>query len=147
MYAIRSYYVKIQPWASEVGDCEANVTNAFFDELEVLLSRMNRCGYISSSINKYKKAITNDKVRPFLDVFCPDKTFVERRREIQKAINKTGKRFIVVIDDIDRLERHEIMAIFRLVRATADFENIIFLIVITSYSIHYTKLYEVLLPS
>lgn len=50
------------------------------------------------------------------------------RKKIEDALTKYGKRIIVIIDDIDRLSTAEIRDIFKLVRLTANFPNIIYIV-------------------
>ena len=45
------------------------------------------------------------------------------RAQIESAIKESGRRIVVVIDDIDRLSAEEIRDVFKLVKATADFPN------------------------
>ena len=45
------------------------------------------------------------------------------RDEIERAIVDSGRRILVVIDDIDRLSSIEIRDVFKVVKATADFPN------------------------
>lgn len=45
------------------------------------------------------------------------------RAQIEAAIKESGRRIVVVIDDIDRLSAGEIRDVFKLVKATADFPN------------------------
>ena len=45
------------------------------------------------------------------------------RRRIEEELQATGKRVVVLIDDIDRLERNEVQAIFKLVKLSASFAN------------------------
>lgn len=45
------------------------------------------------------------------------------RDRISQILSKNHMRVVVLIDDIDRMEKSEIQAIFRLVKLTADFEN------------------------
>jgi predicted KAP-like P-loop ATPase len=45
------------------------------------------------------------------------------KAQIESAIEESGRRIVVVIDDVDRLSAEEIRDIFRLVKATADFPN------------------------
>jgi hypothetical protein len=47
----------------------------------------------------------------------------ELRNRISGMLRDAGKRVVVIMDDIDRLDREEIQAIFRLVKLTGDFEN------------------------
>ena len=53
----------------------------------------------------------------------------DRRAKAEKALNALDKPIIVVLDDIDRLTTSEIRDIFKLVRMTANFPNIIYIVV------------------
>lgn len=46
----------------------------------------------------------------------------ERRSRIEKILEQSGKRIVIIIDDIDRLDKGEIQAIFKLVKITAGFQ-------------------------
>jgi len=50
-----------------------------------------------------------------------------RRAKVENALSALGEPFVVVLDDIDRLTTAEIQDIFKLVRLTANFPNIIYL--------------------
>ena len=52
----------------------------------------------------------------------------ERKSEIADKLNKEGIKTIVSIDDIDRLSEDEIIAVFQLVKALADFPNTVYLL-------------------
>ena len=51
-----------------------------------------------------------------------------RRRKLEEALSSLDKPIVVVLDDIDRLETSEIRDIFKLVRLTANFPNIIYIV-------------------
>ncbi|MDE0529563.1 MAG: P-loop NTPase fold protein [Truepera sp.] len=53
---------------------------------------------------------------------------LSRRGKITKALKKLEKPVVVVLDDIDRLTTPEIRDIFKLVRLTANFPNIIYVL-------------------
>lgn len=54
---------------------------------------------------------------------------IEKQKEIiNNLLKEIGKRIIIVIDDIDRLDSHETKLIFKLVKITANFANTIFLL-------------------
>ncbi len=46
----------------------------------------------------------------------------DKKRKVEAVLREEGRRIVVLIDDIDRLERSEIRQIFKLVKLTADFE-------------------------
>jgi predicted KAP-like P-loop ATPase len=48
----------------------------------------------------------------------------ELRRRLTEALAKADKRIVILVDDIDRLDRHETHTLFRLIKACADFPNI-----------------------
>jgi len=50
------------------------------------------------------------------------------KAEIAKALEKAGQRFVFVIDDIDRLAPDEIRELFKVIKALADFPNVIYLL-------------------
>ncbi|WP_186333702.1 P-loop NTPase fold protein [Paenibacillus xylanexedens] len=45
------------------------------------------------------------------------------RQRIEKILDDQDRRVVILVDDIDRLEKNEIHAIFRLIKLTADFRN------------------------
>ena len=54
---------------------------------------------------------------------------VECRDRVRKAIEDLDKPIVVVLDDVDRLSRSESRDIFKLVRLTASFPNLIYIVV------------------
>ncbi len=46
----------------------------------------------------------------------------ELRKRLEELLRKAGQRIVVLIDDIDRLNRKEIQSIFKLVKLSASFE-------------------------
>ena len=54
---------------------------------------------------------------------------VEQLRErLVAALAEETRRIVVLIDDIDRLDKHEIQTLFRLVKACADFPNVVYVL-------------------
>jgi hypothetical protein len=51
-----------------------------------------------------------------------------QKKEIEAALSATNKRFVVFIDDIDRLEQDEVRDVVRLVRLVADFPRVSYLL-------------------
>ncbi len=45
------------------------------------------------------------------------------KERVNDILKESGRRVVIFMDDLDRLDREEIKAVFRLVKLTADFEN------------------------
>jgi predicted KAP-like P-loop ATPase len=56
------------------------------------------------------------------------KNLEQYKEELDKAIKKLGRKIIIVIDDIDRLNEREIKQIFQLVKQTANFPNTLYIL-------------------
>jgi len=50
------------------------------------------------------------------------------KAEIAKGLEKAGERFIFVVDDIDRLAPDEVRELFKVIKALADFPNVIYVL-------------------
>lgn len=55
-------------------------------------------------------------------------SITRQKSEVTKLLNEQEHKFIIVIDDIDRLSNSEICLIFQLVNSIADFPNMIYLL-------------------
>ncbi|SEW21191.1 KAP family P-loop domain-containing protein [Ruminococcaceae bacterium KH2T8] len=51
-----------------------------------------------------------------------------RKKNLEEALKQSNQKFIVIIDDIDRLTNSQILDIFQLVKQVADFPNVIYLL-------------------
>jgi predicted KAP-like P-loop ATPase len=58
------------------------------------------------------------------DNLCPS----ELKEEINSLIEKSQKKIVVFIDDVDRLQPEEILQVFKLVKLVADFKHTIFIL-------------------
>lgn len=58
----------------------------------------------------------------------PDPPLSELKERLVKALDDLGHRFIITIDDVDRLEPAEAVEILRLARSVADFPNVTYLL-------------------
>ncbi len=55
-------------------------------------------------------------------------TLSELKKKVSEAIRKSKKHIVVMIDDVDRLDKEELHAVLRLIRQVADFENCIYVV-------------------
>lgn len=52
----------------------------------------------------------------------------KKRQRLKSALEQSGKRLVVFIDDIDRLDSSEIASLFRLIKACADLPNVVYVL-------------------
>lgn len=52
-----------------------------------------------------------------------ESSLAKARQRIEAILAEAGKRVVILVDDLDRLDRSEIQAIFRLVKVAADFRH------------------------
>ncbi|MGP5530715.1 KAP family P-loop NTPase fold protein [Psychrobacter celer] len=50
------------------------------------------------------------------------------KKDIAESLSKINDPILIIIDDIDRLQRYQILTVMQLVKSNADFENIVFLL-------------------
>jgi predicted KAP-like P-loop ATPase len=117
----------------------------FFTELAAQLKVRPAFADIAQDIARYGEALTGLAGIVGLGVFIPiagvasealNKALERRRREgiggrrakLVKALSNKSQPMVVVLDDIDRLSSAEIREVFKLVRLTASFPNIIYIV-------------------
>ncbi|GEM_PF-1663405 len=123
--------VHFNPWSSENA---SNIPKDFFDVLSEKVVSLN--SNLSSLIYSYSRKlrrvddVSNSLVNRlgFIDSIYSRSSQSTAHEQINKMINATGKKIIVVIDDLDRLYNDEIMEVLRLIRNTADFSNVFYLV-------------------
>lgn len=124
----RAYIVEFNPWNS---DSATQISDDFF---KTLISNLTISSYQRRSITQYAKllgqlnafgnhtqlvtSIIEDSLTPISD--AKDKT--------EDVIGSMPLPVVVLIDDLDRLDGAELMAVLRLVRVTANFRNLIFVV-------------------
>lgn len=121
-------FVKIEfnPW---IANKEYNLIKDFFNTMEEELSK-----FIATSnlFKKYGQSLTkiDDDKNPFkkFSDFFEENTLQQRFEEITLLIKKIHKPVYIFIDDIDRLDKEEVFEILRLIRSSACFPNMVFII-------------------
>lgn len=127
--------VNFDPW--NFSDETAMLT-AFFYALEKSLNRDYIFPNLKKLFAKYHKLITYglSKSGIQLDFNLKEDTIEEIRERIEAYISSTNKKLVIIIDEIDRLEKEEIQLIFKLVRSNTKFRNSIFILSLDTEKIH-----------
>lgn len=123
--------VNFNPWRY---NDEKTLLNNFFalmaSELDANLKK--GAEKVGDAIKKYGKVLNFDipifggnagEVADAVGDFLSEVDVEELKIRVEKIILNRGKKVVVFIDDIDRLDKNEIYSIFRLVKLTADFAN------------------------
>lgn len=125
----REILMDFNPWLSNSPD---QIVKDFFEGLKNKLLEYDN--HIDDDIDDYVRLLININVHPFITSIAKlwegasSKTIEGSRDVIQKRINRIGKKVIVVIDDLDRLEKDEIYEVLKLIRNTAKFKNLIYVV-------------------
>lgn len=121
--------VDFNPWMCSSPE---QVTSDFFTSLRHQLS--NKYSMLSSPIKDYAKYVNNVALAPnpnfSLEAMLPVKqeSLFEKKKVLSEQFSTLPKPVVVVIDDVDRLERDEVFEVLRLIRNTADLSNIIYMV-------------------
>jgi predicted KAP-like P-loop ATPase len=124
--------VKFNPW--QLGD-ETLVFRGFFELLAKtmdakLVSGKARAGKLLTQYGALLKPIPLAGDALAIGAGAAGQTMAagsadlaEQKRKIDKLLGKSGKRIVILMDDLDRLDKSEIQVIFRLVKVAADFKH------------------------
>jgi len=111
---------------------EEDIISEFFTSLSNVLSPYS--GKLSNQILNYSERLTRlykeKKVFDFMEPestkpVMPSKSLYD---DINCQLKQIGKKIVVFIDDLDRLNEKEILEVLKLIRNTADFYNTIFVV-------------------
>lgn len=117
--------LRFNPW--RFGDEDQMLIN-FFNDLATAIERSIESGRerIGDLIGKYGKPLASlfgkGEAADGVASFFSGADIEELRERIEHLLEEEKKRVVILVDDIDRLEKNEIHAVFRLVKLTADFK-------------------------
>ena len=134
--------IDFNPWIFSGSD---ELVQSFFRELAAQMRlKGDRLAEIASTVDAYSDLLSPVSAIPFIgawfdrfrgaakaikDIQEKRKGSInEQRDKLAKELAGLDKTIVVVIDDIDRLETTEIRDIFKLVRLTASFPNVIYVL-------------------
>ena len=91
---------------------------------------------LKNAIQMYRDIVLNADIHPSLTLLAKilpeckeEETLESLKNKIEKAISAEGaKPFAIFIDDLDRLEGDELFEVLRLIRVTANFRNMVFVV-------------------
>lgn len=125
----RAELVRFNPWMCRTPE---QVTDDFFASLQQQLS--GRHSTLAKPIRDYARYISNANLSwgngflSRLTLAFPQDSLQEKKRRLSERFAKLEKPVVVLIDDLDRLERDEVFEVLRLIRNTADLRNVIYVV-------------------
>lgn len=125
--------VRFNPWWFSG---EEALTKQFFNQLQAVLVNKLKSGAkkLSKNIANFADTISEAPLPYAKSGKVVSKLLGQRqdvyqlKKEIEKILLKQHKRILIVIDDIDRLTAEEIRQLFRVIKAAANFPNVIYLL-------------------
>lgn len=122
-----AYYVEFNPWNCQTPN---QIISDFFEELNDSLAPFY--GPIEKRLANYVRELLDgtNMVSDFLfkKIFRIDGSLEKLKNDVSNELLHLKKKVFVVIDDVDRLDKDEVFEVLRLVRNTAKFCNIIFVV-------------------
>ena len=120
------FVAEFNPWNSNT---PKQLIEDFFDTFrnEIHLHRK-----ANKLVKKYSKVLSNlegvKSISNMIDDLLPDnlESISSLKCEIGKQLELINKPIVIMIDDLDRLEKEELFEVLRLIRISADFKNVIF---------------------
>lgn len=112
------------PWF--YGDRTEAITRSFFHSIK---SKIEKSGWFSKEnigdlMATYGKAIPQlGEAMQSVGEAITTEALVETRDKVGNILRKHGKKIVIFIDDIDRLDRRDIQTLFKLVRLSGDFDH------------------------
>jgi hypothetical protein len=117
--------IKFNPWRFEA---EEELLKAFFQDIAHAIEAklITKTDKAKDAVKSFAPAITSIfgavEVGQAISSFIPSIELQKLKERIEGELEKAQKRVLILIDDVDRLEKTEIHTLFRLVKLTADFK-------------------------
>jgi predicted KAP-like P-loop ATPase len=125
------------PWLFSTHE---DLVQLFLHELGVVLKQKdfskvaealeNFSDALTEGLNTFQIPIIAPLCKGFISLFSSKwkKSLNDKKEAANKALLKSNKKIIVILDDVDRLTPEEIRLVFKLIKAICDFSNIIYIV-------------------
>lgn len=118
------------PWST--GNVE-NITAIFFSDLSKKLAQFDEI--LKYDVIQYSNDLLQivdssaiSSVRKIFQQTMSEQDLTDQFKNINSAISRLRKRIVVYVDDVDRLHEREIIEVLRIIRNTANFGNVFFIV-------------------
>ena len=126
----KAYVMQFNPW-----NCKSpqSLIQDFFQQLNDTVARLYKP--LEKSIYSYAYALTQMVINSDINLFFKllltptEKSLAELKKDVDNGLKHLNKPIVIVIDDIDRLEKEELFETLRLIRNTGNFSNLTYVVV------------------
>ncbi|SCY76143.1 KAP family P-loop domain-containing protein [Flavobacterium anhuiense] len=123
--------IEFNPWGVEG---KSNIQQDFFDVLSSNLYRVDP--KISGLVLDYSRKLartssTMEKILRHTGIIGSlfhESNYIDDYERINQLLESSGKKIVVIIDDLDRLYSEEVLEVLRIIRNSANFTNIFYLV-------------------
>lgn len=126
----KTIFIKFSPWSCK---SKIDIISLFFDSLSEGLKPYHSS--INNQIEKYAKLLlaahknqVSETINKAFDLFSSSKDVRSIYEQINASIGDLNSKVYITIDDLDRLYAKEIIECFKIIRNTANFKNVIFIV-------------------
>jgi len=121
---------RFNPWVARTMN---GISTIFFKDLSAKLSLYDDS--LKTDILSYSdellRSVENSQfaiVKTFFSLFAKDRELEERFELLNQSIQSLRKKIVIFIDDVDRLDKDEVIEVLRIIRNTANFGNTFFIV-------------------
>lgn len=117
--------IEYNPW--NTGN-KSDIVENFFKTFSSLVGHRSS---LYPHLQRYARALSDVggiNWEALTNIFIPEKTLDELKEQINQSVLNSRKRYVFFIDDLDRLDKEEIFEVLKLIRASANFKNTIFIV-------------------
>ena len=108
---------------------ERAIIQNFYDTIEQVLHKRYLIGTLHHLITRYRDLLSSGMRSVGFGIELPIHDEPERlRQELEDWIARTDCRLVIIIDDIDRLQSAEVLAVFKLAGLSARLKNTVFML-------------------
>jgi len=127
-YPDHCIFIKFNPWYFTGTE---KVLKKFYDTLINAVGN-NFSITFRNDLSKYFELIcaTESKIwkTNFLQYFRKSPDFETQLEDLKEHFKELPQKIVIIIDDLDRLQKDEILVLFRTIRLIADFPNVVYLV-------------------
>jgi predicted KAP-like P-loop ATPase len=118
--------VEFNPWYFQSPE---TITRRFYENIAQAINRQFFYPQLRPLVRRYARILAPVLKRYGIEFIDKEDSTVEEMKEtVESYILHTGKRVVVVIDDLERAHENELLTVFQIVRLSANFKKTLFVL-------------------